>query len=371
MIIYFLFMITFVIGSDFAGLEKMKIYIASFFLIIISSIRYYVGVDYQTYAYIYDWMGKGLADFQIEKSPLFASLMQLCIRLNLGYQFVIFVSAAIFLIAFQVFIQNIVEKRYWMLSYFLLFSTHFIFFSFNIFRQCLGLGIVLLGFIYWYKSERNSYWIPIICQCIAFLIHSMTAIFSLIYLCHIIFGKIGNRGRSLFLILYIVSILFIFVNPTGIIKSLPTEFFGRYANYFDSIHMEKNNLAILKQIVPNLIYIRYLSQYWLQKKDLSMYFDSILFYGFSLYIIINNIGTGSELLIRVAVIFQIFYIVGTIASLLSITSINNARTFAYWIVLVYGFVLVGWLGVSNGYGVAQYEVFFDKPLLIQKFITNN
>lgn len=371
MAIYFLLMISFIIGSDFIGLEKAKLYLSTLFLIIISSIRYYVGVDYQTYAYIYDWLGRGLADFQIEKSPLFATIMQLSIKFNLGYQFVIFVSALIFLIAYQYFIMNIVERRYWMLSYFLLFSTHLIFFSFNIFRQCLGLGIVLMGFVYWYKNKKRKLTIPALCHFFAFFIHSITIIFIFIYIFDLIFRKKSNSIKIIFLILYLVSMIFIIINPMKLIQFFPIEILGRYANYFGSIHMEKNNLAILKQIFPNIVFIYYFSQYWSKKVNAQKYFDDVIFYGSFLYIVINNIGTGSELLIRIAVIFQVFFIVAIIGSLLSISPINNYRTFAYWSVIIYGFVMVGWLGISNGYGVSQYEVFFDKPLLIQKFIITN
>ena len=365
-------MIAFIILSDFVGLEKTKLYVSSFLLIVLSSLRYYVGVDYQVYAYIYDWLGKGLASFQIEKSPLFAMLMQICIKLNLGYQFVVFVAALIFLLSYQYFIKNIVSKRYWMLSYFLLFSTHLIFFSFNIFRQCMGLGIVLAGFTYWYKHEKKSYLVPLICQIIAFFIHNISIVFAIIYLMNVVFRKGTHRYRYFFLFSYLLSLVFVLINPSTIINNLPPSLLGEYYNYLGTVKLDKNSLAIFKQIIPNFIFLIYFKKIWsIDRSDspYMKYFENTLFHGFFLFIIVNNIGTGSELIIRISMLFQVFYIVGTIGMLLSISSVNNIRSLIYWGLIIYGFLMVAWVGITNGYGVSNYEVFFDKPLLVQRNFT--
>lgn len=345
--IYFVFMIIFVILSDFRLSNRVSLEISTILLIILSGFRYYVGVDYDTYEAIYNWMGRGLADFQIEKSPLFAWIMQVAIKENLGYQFVVFISSAVFLLGFRCFIKNLVPSRYWMLSYFLLFSSHLIFLSFNIYRQTFALGISLFGFIYFKKKKKI--WAVVIFQLIAFGIHSISLVFVLVYVFWFILNK--SKKYNFLIVIYLLSILFMFINPVDIIQTLFGGFMGRYANYFGTSKMDRNMFSIFKQIVPNFLFLVYFN-FFKNNKNCTRE-DRAILAGFFLNIIFSNIGVGIELIIRISSLFLPFYIVGSINSLLILN--KPYRSYAYWGFVVYGFILVVWVGITNGYGVANYN----------------
>src|SRR5699024_462828 len=100
--------------------------------------------------------------------------------------------------------------------------------------------------------------------------------------------------------------------------------------------------------------------YFFSKKDSHSEKEVIVFSGFFLYTIFSNIGVGIELIIRIGMLFLPFYIVGSVETLLFFD--KKTRRFLYWAFILYGFLLVAWVGITNGFGVANFEWFFGRPL---------
>lgn len=133
-------------GKKFAEKHKWATALfCAFPLILLSSLRYGIGSDYESYEQIYRLIGPSMRNAHIYE-PLFSYLIMGMNRIGLEFQWFVVVTAVLFLIlVFRVILEDSSSPE---LSVFLLLSMTFFFQSTNIIRQMVACAICLFALRY-------------------------------------------------------------------------------------------------------------------------------------------------------------------------------------------------------------------------------
>ena len=170
--------------------DLFYIYISIVF--IISSCRYHVGSDYESYSLIFEF------DRPIE--PLYRGLQYAVKFIYDSYEFFVFI---VFLISFYLkkfVFHSLSYTKGVLISYIAYFSFYYISYDINAMRQGLALGVTMLAGYYAYRKEFKNY---IILVLLAPLIHYTAICFIPFYF----FLRISYKAIYIWIIIIICFIL--------------------------------------------------------------------------------------------------------------------------------------------------------------------
>lgn len=367
MIIYFLLILITLLFWRLSLIYKDKT--ECFFMILcllftlVSAIRYNVGTDYDyTYLHLYNRIkvGYGTDHFEI----LFMLLNRLFLFYKMPAWSLISFCSLITIPLFFVFIKNNLDKKYWFLGVLLFILSTIYFASMNLVRQYLAISIILMSYKYLKNREIVKY---ILCIIFASLIHT-TALIALINLISLIKSKYLNR---IMIILYLISIVFIFVNVQNFFGIIEPFVPKRYNYIFQKDFFASRNIAsVLKNIFPNILLIFCL----LNRNKMEKKYKYFKIYLFNLFIqvLILNILYGFNVFIRISYFFDfsLIILIPTLYDYIKNNDIrlnfikfkNNKKVFSSIFLLgtifYYSILVTYCIFIKNGHGVMPYKTIF-------------
>lgn len=327
--------------------ERLIIFCLVFVLFFISIIRFNVGADYQTYIEMFEYINYNLTlkDLLSHTEPLFFLLNKIISYFTSNsYYLFFFTSLIIYTLLFKSIQRLSINGS---LSVFLFIVTTYYFISLNQIRQSIALMIFLYSLSDLISGNNKKF---ILLNLIGFLFHySAIVTFLALLLKKINFKKIVYFSILIISILLSSKIDKLLSDRLTIIDSF-------YSNYLSNDHFtEKNNVAILKQIIPNIIII--LSIIVVKKfnnKDLiifNLYFFSVVYL---------NVFFGKNIFIRPVFYFDIiliFYLpifINTLFSDRYQRLISQVFFSIYFIILTFAGIFVG-----GGQGVVPFNYYFQ------------
>lgn len=243
--------------------------------VIISTIRYNVGTDYESYQKLFGTVNalreSGQTFTYIPTEPLFFVINYIAgwISKN-GFWMVLFASSAV-LHTFIVLSLDRLGKKVWMPLGLFVFYMMFFANSLNITRQMIAAAIVLYGITYLLEKNFKKY---IIFVLIATMFH-MTALFSLSFLILVVdFNKLSKRTQYIVLMtLFLFPILFpLLLNLAAQIPLL----YRKLANYIAEFN--GFGLGFIIDLLPLLIPVTvYRKELLANKKDFNLFINLAVF----------------------------------------------------------------------------------------------
>lgn len=285
-------------------ISKIVYYLFFIFLFFISATRVNVGTDTIGFEEKFIWIISG-SDTYLEAG--FEWLGRFVFQLGGNYQAFIFVCTIPVFLMLHVVINNNINKYYWTYSLFLVISTGLIFTSYNIFRQFIAMSFVFFAIEFFI---RNKYIFSIICFITAIFFHASILFFLVVFL-PLYFLREKKYFKKLIIIIYFISLLFIFLDFRPIFISIISIIPNRFNSYlYGRFMIERSSLGFLKTFFPSFIFLLYMI---FTKKDIFLDKRKAIFsIGFFLYVILSNFFNGVIILVRLADYFYPFLIVGTI-----------------------------------------------------------
>ncbi len=335
---------------------------------VVEAIRYNVGSDYMI-PYASDlelmYMNSGNPRTEI----LFRVLTDFVVFARGDIVFMMALCAAFIIPAFWIFIEKNIPRHYWFFAIFLFVGLTIFYATMNAVRQYMAIAVLIFGYPY-LKDEK--YFRYIIFNIIAILFHT-SALVNLILLPMVFIYK-KLKSRKIFLLLslsiYTLSLICIFFDARNIFRLLSPILPDRYTFYLDGgAFNDKNPLALLKLIVPNITFIVstvYYTKMTKLNKDYKIWYVALLIYTF-----ISNAFYGINVFIRLTWYFD-FYLIPLITYLLcylklhdrifhirkleiKLSSVITASIVIYLISMNIVSVFI-----RNNHGVVPYRTIFDK-----------
>ena len=233
-------------GTSFLQRHKwISAIICAFPLMLLSSLRYGIGSDYESYEQIYRLIGATMRNAHIYE-PVFSYLIMFMNRLGLDFQwFIVFTSVVFLLLVYTVILEY---SKSPCLSIYLLLAMTFFFQSTNIIRQMVACAICLYSIQYIKERKLISF---IVCVLLAFGFHTSGILFLPAYFLY------RKRFNIKF---YIISIVTFFGASTllsnylrDIIVQLGSRLNnGYYLTYFET---RGSNFGIVSFLINLLIFI--------------------------------------------------------------------------------------------------------------------
>ena len=337
-------------------------YILCLVFTVISAIRYNVGTDYiNPYANVLLWLKNG-AIYNYEL--LFLWLNKIIIFFNVNVVTLMMICSAITIPLFFNFIKNNVSEKYWFYSVFLFIASTIYFATMNVVRQYLAISILLFGYEF---IKEKKYFRYAICCLVAINIHTSSLIAILVSVLYILIRN--KKYDKLMFIVYLSTIIFMFIDIRNFVKILEPIIPNRYVSYLNShFFMDRNISAIFKTIIPNIIFlIMYFKQENIRKSN--KMFNYLIFMWFT-YVCISNCFYGINVFIRLGWYFE-YYLLLIISMLLEYFEkndfeimnykIKNFSKLMFFIITVYFIFLVIYsIYLKGGHGVLPYQTFFFK-----------
>lgn len=343
------------------GLMKVrKFYIIAFAMIfgIVSALRNVtVGVDTRLYTILFGQMGYSY-DFVHSKYPLYEMLNVGLHHISDNPQILTACNSILITICISLGINQFSKNTF--LSGFLYVSLYFYFYSMNISRQYLALGILLVAVIRLFKNKPIHFFILYIA---AVLVHSTAIVGGIFYVIY----KIKWNIKKYAILTFVVISSFLLYDK---LIELFIRFFPIYGGYFSE---NSNGVTLLSQSEGNKIlltffYLIYLilgifiSYKYQDKLDIKFEFLTAVM----IISVVSGLIFSKNILIgRIELFFTlyiIFYIpeVNYYLSKLFSKSLNDQKIYLYllnFFVLAISVVPMVFQLMKNISGVVPYEIF--------------
>ena len=346
--------------------------------VVIVGIRYDVGADYIS---IYN----NLLDISkyskiTQYDSLFLMLNNFVNYLNGNVVTLMFICSVYTIPSFFYFIRKNINEKYHFFAIFIFIGSTMFFALMNAVRQYMAIATLLYGFTFLKDKKYVKY---VIANVIAILFHS-SAIINFIFLGFYYLTKksMSKYGKkSLFfkfiIILYFISLLFIFLSPLKyldlFVKFIPSRYHVYiYSDYMSSTFLySRNNSAILKLILPNLLFIYMLIRMnTLLKNNKNSFY--LYFCAWFFYLVLSNAFYGINIFIRLSFYFEVYVLLiipiiledmknesNFAMSVGSDKRLSMASIFKFLIILYYIVLVVYSIYMKNGHGVIPYQTFFS------------
>lgn len=246
MIIFFFILVILWLFSRYIKNWTVVLAIFIFFAILIGFRSISVGADTQTFARIYEWLGrKGYHGYP----EILYGYMNICAyKLGLGYSGFLFCNALMFSVCSTIAICLSSPRRGY--SIFAFFALYFVFYAMNISRQMTAVSVVFVAYALLYRRHRVWF---ILLVMVASLIHS-SAFISLIAL---VCPYFNLNNKRVIAILLLGSIGLGLLLSDGLITSVTDRVLGDYSRY---LHDEagRNGFRDSSRVMLSVV----LSIYW-------------------------------------------------------------------------------------------------------------
>lgn len=358
--------------------ERQQLYLFSYLflplliLFLLSSFRYKVGRDYQHHIDVYHWVQQfGANRVYVERGYAYFNLLLLKLGLPAETIFVVgglLVCGSLFAIAYF-----LIPSQYWSLFVLIFYFGGAFFSSLNIVRQYYAIALCLLASVFFFKKK---FVIAIVLMIAGVLCHSAAVIFLMLPICALLI-KFKTTRIALF-ILYCFSWIFIFFDIHQLILPLQGILPARWQHYMASSQfLDRDKMALLKLVVPNLTLIFYLlvechnqligniaeKNEINNEKNLLVSSSDIIMSGLVLFVISQNMFYGVMTLTRLSEFFWVYYY----AAIIYIISWCKQRFVSIGFIVVYLLYFVSLtfvtIFIKNGNGVMPYIFIFAQNSL--------
>ena len=283
--------------------SRLAYYFWSITLLVLSAFRYGIGNDYFTYYEAYTHF----SDVGTTTN-LLIWFIHLLFELNLPYQIAIIISSCSFLLPIMYLIYKL-NYRYKLFSLGILLGFEFYIYSYNVFRQYMATGLMLLFIYKWAETHRKRLLLALV---IPIAIHPSSIIAIIIYY---LLQKIKVKFSTLQKWSYvgITSFLLVPDNIAGQIISIMMRIFNNtiYSNYVyssDSSFMERiynQSMEFLPKvlIIPMLLILPYVYRNTINNKSGKQY--TLLIKVYYTYFLAMSLKFGSEIVSRFLMYFSL------------------------------------------------------------------
>lgn len=234
--------------NTFINLEIIKlnlydIYIYILIFLVASAFRYNIGTDFIHYRFAYTYMSNGFYPTWMNFEPGFIFLNEFLILFFDHSQTIIivtsFITIGLFFFIFKKYSTDALQ------SIFLFYTLYFYFMSFNLVRQFLAIGIILLAFQMLLQKRKTLYFALV-------LVASMFHTTSLVVIPFFFFQKVNMSISKI--VLALVALIGLYTPFLNLFLSL----FPKYENY---VYSEGGtsilNIAFIILELCMFLYIKY------------------------------------------------------------------------------------------------------------------
>lgn len=275
-------------------------------VILLQGLRYNVGTDYESYAFISAGLGHNNEAYVnvYKKEPLFLLFSYLSYKISGGNQYFYFLTDAIvmniLLFATFDYFRKYENKLSMPVMYFMYYFLCFPYFL-NMERQGMACIIIWFSMRYIFQRKPLRFLICLIC---AFLVHNTAVICLILYPAYVIFTSERWAGFKYLITVVALLIPILFIIMNGLLGEMNLQNYSRYINGPVRLQININwvyaiflvivlclFLRILREAHVNHCYILFLlimmlSMYWMIIFDntierLAFYFEIALFYGYA------------------------------------------------------------------------------------------
>jgi hypothetical protein len=288
-----------------SSLLRMLVFMLFAYLFIISAFRFQVGKDYNIFRNVFNNLNNGQTSYT---EPLY-NLLNRMLGSVLHLDFVSIFALISFMVCYSYYslIKNFMSKQYWLIGVYLYINLGTYFFSMNLIRQYLAISIFLLALPSCLSGKKIKLLISIIC---AYLIHSSTFILAIAVVLFILYVRLNPKTQTKILyILWIISMILMFYDVRFLLNYFTFIIPDRLEYYLAGFYLQqRNNLAILKQIPLNIFLFCILVSKSQNKINTRKEF---IVFGSFLYVVILNLFCGATGFLRIAYMFDAFFILAT------------------------------------------------------------
>ncbi len=284
--IIFLFFIPFVFLYEYKIDYKLKYIftlISCILLVFLSGLRGSVDGDYESYLDIFNKLSNHYRDYANIVEPGFVVLNLITFKLNLGFNFLIFIMAVLTILPKIYFFYK--RSLNFPLTLIIFFSTSYFIFDFTQIRQALAIGLFIYSLRFIIEKKIVSYFLVII---VASLFHVSALILLPGYF---LFNKeISNKILySIVLVCSFVSLLQLKINLFDILfeKTLLIDNFSEKLNIYQQ--SEIYSFISIKQILFGLLFIHIKKSNYANQKYLNILVNLYVF-GILFATILNQIS---------------------------------------------------------------------------------
>lgn len=334
-------------------------------LFAVSSLRYNVGKDYRHHLDIFEWIKQsGPNSVYVEKG--YSYFNALISAVGLPGETVFIVGGLLVCGSLATIAYWFVPCRCWSLFVIFYFFGGAFFSSLNLVRQYYAISLCVFSAVALYKKR---WLISALLFILAALFHSSAIIF--IALPIIAYGLRNKSFRIVVLVVYLFSLLLVFVDVHQAIIAVHTFLPSRWVHYLeDSQFLNRDKMAMLKLVVPNLTFLVFSSLYFntrilsrrfddkLLDKSSAFSGDNIIMSGLILFVATQNAFYGVMVLTRFSEYFWIFYFIA-IAKLIYTAKQRSMKrlieiTYLFYFVLL----TIVTIFMKNGNSVIPYTFLF-------------
>lgn len=332
-------------------LKKLLFVVSGIILFLVSAIRYDVGTDYLHYGNIFYRISSGQSDY-VETGYKYLNLFVSRI-FNKNVLGIYVTTSLIIIFYFMKSIKQNIEKKYWFFGVFLFICSGIYFSSFNLIRQYIAISLLAYGTNLLIK-KKYIFYLFLVLFCSTF--HT-SALICIIFLIIIIYLRNQQSSRILWII-YFLGIIFLFVDIRFIFNLFQSVIPERWLWYLNSDFLNnKNRIAILKQIIPNI-----LMAFILYKRSVILKINpkvDIYIIGYLCCLFLTNCFSGVLLLLRLANYFDI-YLVFLLPFVIEVWNKKCNRLIVKYILILYYLILtIVTIFIMGGYGAMPYQTIFN------------
>ena len=318
--------------------------------ILIGSIRFQVGTDYENYRTIYENRQEiGILEGILQgKEILVFIIIKIAAYLN-NYQLMLAIITFLTIIIFYKAILDYKEKISLGFMFFLYLFLNFTT-SFNIIRQALAMVIVLYSYKFMFKRNFIKFLLTII---IASMFHITALIFLPFYF--ICSDKLNKNKKTKFIkICAIIVVIFIVLNYADLISTMSTNIEGleRYESYSQE-KVSENREAILDLAILVILFFfrKRLIEY--DNKNDTLIFLYLIGFLFTLT------GYRSAFVKRIAMYFEISSVM-LIATFPQLFKNNAQKMLVYFLIILYaiGMFIISTYVLKQG-NILPYQTIFE------------
>lgn len=359
-LIFFLLLLSTVTSGSYFSIEikKVFLFVAVLTCVLVSALRYGIGGDYAHYVDEFNSIGQFGASSSYTEIG-YSYLSQALYNFGFSEQSIFVVSSIILGASIYYFIKNNLPENYWGFAVVLFVLFGFFFSSMNVLRQYLATAFCIFGFIFLKNKKIFPFIFFVFFGC---MFHTIVLIFAILPL---LISMLRSRNAIILLtFLYILSLLTIFVDVRPVVADFIT-IIPRWSGYVNSTFFtDRNNLALVKIIFPNIVFIVYIfaltcKRRMINNKDIDLYsifpVECYLVAGTFCYTFFQNIFYGVMVGTRLSEVFFMLYI-AFIIEMVSTIKNSAVRFFCIGLIVSYGIILtIVTIFMMNGNGVVPYQ----------------
>lgn len=350
MVVY-ISLILMVLIFDICPHKSKLFWLTGLILFLVSAIRYDVGTDYLHYGDIFYNINMGQSVY-VENGYKYLNVIVGKI-FNGNVLGIYIITSLIIIFYFMKSIKQNIEKKYWFFGIFLFICSGIYFSSFNLIRQYICIALLAYGIKLLINKKYIQYFLLVL-FCSTF--HT-SALINIIFLIAIIYLR-KKRSSRLLWIIYFLGLLFLIIDIRFIFQISATFLPERWRWYLNSNFLnDKNNIAILKQIVPNIImgFILY-NRSKILKYNINA---DIYIIGYLFCLFLTNCFSGVLLLLRLSNYFDI-YLVCLLPLFVELWNKKENKIIVKYILIFYYLILtIVTIFIMGGYGAMPYQTIFN------------